>query len=40
MVVKDDLQEMQVGLHAFRFPQLFSLCRDLRLQAEDLRHGV
>lgn len=40
VVVKDDLQEMQVGFHAFRFPQLFSLCWDLGLQAEDLRHGI
>jgi hypothetical protein len=40
VVVKDDLQEMQVGLHAFRFPQLFSLCWDLGLQAKDLRHGA
>jgi hypothetical protein len=39
VVVKDDLQEMQVGLHAFRFPQLFSLCWDLGIQEEDLRHG-
>lgn len=36
-VVKDDLQEMQVGFHAFRFPQLFSLCRDLRLRWEDIQ---
>lgn len=40
VVVRDDLQEMQVGFHAFRFPQLFSLCWDLSLQAEDLRHGI
>jgi hypothetical protein len=39
-VVKDDLQEMQIGFHAFRFPQLFSLCWDLWLQQEDLRHAV
>jgi hypothetical protein len=39
-LVKDDLLEMQVGLHAFRFPQLVSLCWDLGLKAEDLRHGV
>ena len=40
IVVKDDLQEMQVGFHSFRFPQLFSLCRDLKLQGEDLRNGL
>jgi len=36
VVVKDELQEMQVGWHSFRFPQLSSLCRDLGLKAEDL----
>ena len=40
VLVKDDLQEMQVGFHAFRFPQLYSLCWDLGLRAEDLGHGV
>ena len=39
-VVKDDLQVMQVGFHSFRFPQLYSLCRDLDLQSEDLRNGL
>jgi hypothetical protein len=39
-VVKDDVKEMQVGLHALRFPQLFSLCRDLGLRPEELQHGV
>jgi hypothetical protein len=39
-VVKDDLQKMQVGFHAFRFPQLFSLCWDLGLRLEDLQHGI
>jgi hypothetical protein len=39
-VVKDDLQEMQIGFHAFRFPQLFSLCWDLGLKQEDLQHAV
>ena len=38
-VVKDDLQQMQTGFHAFRFPQLFSLCRDLSLQEEDIQYG-
>ena len=33
VVVKDDLQEMQVGFHSLRFPQLYSLCRDLGLYA-------
>jgi len=39
-VVKDDLQEMQIGFHAFRFPQLFSLCWDLGLKQEDLQHAL
>ena len=39
-VVKDDVKEMQVGLHALRFPQLFSLCWDLGLRPEELQHGV
>jgi hypothetical protein len=39
-VVKDDLQVMQTGFHAFRFPQLFSMCWDLKLRKEDLRHAV
>jgi hypothetical protein len=39
-VVKDDLQAMQVGFHSFRFPQLYSLCRDLDLHSEDLRNGL
>jgi hypothetical protein len=38
-VVKDDLQEMQIGFHAFRFPQLFSLCGDLRLRQEDIQNA-
>lgn len=38
-VVKDDLQEMQIGFHAFRFPQLFSLCADLRLRQEDIQNA-
>lgn len=38
-VVRDDLQEMKAGLHAFRFPQLYSLCCDLRLCVEDLGDG-
>jgi hypothetical protein len=39
-VLKDDLQEMQIGFHSFRFPQLFSLCSDLCLTQEDLRHDT
>lgn len=38
-VVKDDLQEMQIGFHAFRFPQLFSLCGDLGLRQEDIQNA-
>jgi len=39
IVRKDDLQAMRTGFHSFRFPQLLSLCRDLGLKQEDLRHG-
>lgn len=39
VVCKDDLQEMRVVFHAFRFPQLYSLCWDLGLDAEDLQNG-
>lgn len=38
IVRKDDLQAMRIGFHSFRFPQLHSLCRDLGLKQEDLRH--
>ncbi len=39
-LVKDDLQRMSIGLHAMRFPQLFSLCRDVKLTHEDLTYGT
>ncbi|WP_051387121.1 hypothetical protein [Bradyrhizobium sp. ARR65] len=35
-LVKDDLRPLGVGWHAMRFPQLFSLCRDLQLAMGDL----
>jgi hypothetical protein len=35
-VVKDDPRELRPAWHAMRFPQLFSLCRDLELLREDL----
>jgi len=38
-VVKDDLRPLGIGWHAMRFPQLQSLCRDLRLGEGDLDHG-
>jgi hypothetical protein len=38
-LVKDELRPMGVGWHAMRFPQLFSLCRDVRLHKYDLSHG-
>ena len=38
-LVKDDLRPLGVGWHAMRFPQLFSLCRDVRLTKDDLSHG-
>jgi len=38
-LVKDDLRPLGVGWHAMRFPQLFSLCRDVRLTKDDRSHG-
>jgi hypothetical protein len=38
-LVKDDLRSVGVGWHAMRFPQLFSLCRDVQLTKGDLSHG-
>lgn len=38
-LVNDDIRPLGVGWHAMRFPQLFSLCRDLRLTKDDLKHG-
>lgn len=38
-IVRDDLRPMGVGWHSMRFPQLYSLCRDLRLAKEDLNRG-
>ena len=37
-LVKDDIRPLGVGWHAMRFPQLFMLCRDLRLTKGDLGH--
>jgi len=37
-VIKDDVQEMGIGFHSLRFPQLHSLCSDLDLTKEELRH--
>lgn len=37
-LIKDDIRPIGVGWHAMRFPQLFSLCRDLRLTKNDLGH--
>ncbi len=37
VVFKDDLQEMRVGFHSFRLPQLYSLCRDLRLNRKEFK---
>ena len=39
VVVKDDPRPLGVGWHSMRFPQLHSLCRDLRLEKKDLVHG-
>ena len=38
-LVKDDIRPLGVGWHSMQFPQLFSLCRDLRLTKDDLGHG-
>jgi hypothetical protein len=38
-LVKDDLRPLGIGWHAMRFPQLFLLCRDMRLTKGDLSHG-
>lgn len=37
-IIRDDLQSMNVAMHAMRFPQLYSLCADLGLQRSDLTH--
>ncbi|MBR1214622.1 hypothetical protein [Bradyrhizobium sp. JYMT SZCCT0180] len=38
-LIRDDNRPLGIGWHAMRFPQLFSLCRDLRLTKADLSHG-
>ena len=38
-LVKDDLRPLGYGWHAMRFPQLWSLCRDLRLTQKDISNG-
>jgi len=38
-LVKDDLRRLGYGWHAMRFPQLWSLCRDLRLTQRDVSNG-
>jgi hypothetical protein len=38
-LVRDDLRPLGVGWHAMRFPQLFAICRDVRLTNSDLSHG-
>ena len=37
-LTRDDIQPMILGMHAMRFPQLYSLCADLRLKRSDLAH--
>lgn len=39
IIVKDDIRKVGYGWHSMRFPQLWSLCRDLGLKAKDLTHG-
>lgn len=38
-LVKDDLRRLSYGWHAMRFPQLWSLCRDLGLNQKDVFNG-
>jgi hypothetical protein len=38
-LAKDDLRPLGYGWHAMRFPQLWSLCRDLELTPQDLVHA-
>lgn len=38
-LVKDDLRPLGYGWHAMRFPQLWSLCRDLGLRPRDISNG-
>ncbi len=35
-IVCGDLHDFTVGIHSYRFPQLLSLCRDVKLTREDL----
>jgi hypothetical protein len=35
-VIRDDLQPMNLALHAVRFPQLYALCADVALDRSDL----
>ena len=38
-LVREDVQPLAIGWHSMRFPQLYSLCRDLNLTKGDLKHG-
>ncbi len=38
-LVRDDIRPLGYGWHAMRFPQLWSLCRDLRLTQKDISDG-
>ena len=40
MVIRDDLQPMNLALHAMRFPQLYALCADAALERSDLTDVV
>jgi hypothetical protein len=39
LVKTDDLRKLGYGWHAMRFPQLWSLCRDLSLTQQDVSNG-
>lgn len=38
IVIRDDLQPMNLALHAVRFSQLYALCADVGLQRSDVTH--
>jgi hypothetical protein len=35
-VIRDDLQPMNLGFHAVRFPQLYAICADAAVDRSDL----
>ena len=39
-VIRDDLQPMNLAMHAIRFPQVYALCKDIALHRSDLSNVV